>query len=117
MGFSGAKAAARGETPPHCGDSTGTPAAGSRGTDGTGGTGETGKPVDTDTAAVGNPRLAEPTGKGGRVDRPPQTQAGTASWPACVLQGAVVCSGCVGGKGGTRGTEVRLNELEEEEKK
>lgn len=38
-------------------------------------------------AAAGTPRFAEPTGRRGREDRPPQTQAGTASWPACVLRG------------------------------
>lgn len=78
-GFSGGGAGAG--TPPGSGGSTGIPAGG---TGGTGGTGETG---DTGTAAAGTPRFADPTGKRGREDRPPQTRAGTASWPACVLRG------------------------------
>jgi len=76
MGFSGARAGAG--TPPGSGGSTGIPAGG------IGGTGET---ADIGTAVAGTPRFADPTGRRGREDRPPQTQAGTASWPACVLWG------------------------------
>lgn len=57
------------------------------GTGGIQGTGETG---GTGTAAAGTPRFAEPTSKRGKEERPPQTQAGTASWPACVLRGEEV---------------------------
>ncbi len=79
MGFSGAGAGAG--APPGSGGSTGIPAGG---TGGIGGTGETG---DIDKAAAGTPQFADPTGRRGREDRPPQTRAGTASWPACVLWG------------------------------
>ncbi len=81
MGFSGAGAGAGAGTPPGSGGSTGIPAGG---TGGIGGTGETG---DTGMAVAGTPRLADPTGRRGREAWPPQTQAGTASWPACVLWG------------------------------
>lgn len=77
MGFSEAGAGA----PPGSGGSIGIPAGSTDGTGGTEGTGDIG------TAAAGTPRFADPTGKRGREDRPPQTQAGTASWPACVLWG------------------------------
>lgn len=69
------------------------------GTGGIQGTEETG---GTGTAAAGTPRFAEPTGKRGREDRPPQTRAGTASWPACVLRGEEV-EDVVGGTRGPRG--------------
>lgn len=87
MGFSGAGAGAG--IPPGSGGSTGLPAGG------TGGIGGTGETDDIGMAAAGTPRFAEPTGRRGREDRPPQTQAGTASWPACVLRG--------GGRGGCGG--------------
>lgn len=85
-GFSGAGAEASDSTPPGSGDGTGTPAGGTDDTGGTGGTGDIGM------TAAGIPRFADPTDRRGREDRPPQTRAGTASWPACVLWG--------GGKGG-----------------
>lgn len=72
------------------------------GTAGIQGTGETG---GTGMAAAETPRFAEPTGKRGREDRPPQTQAGTASWPACVLRGEeveVIVGGARGRRGGKR---------------
>lgn len=78
MDFSGAMAGA-GSTLPYFGGSTGILVGG---TDDTGGTGET---DDTGMAAVGTPQFADPTDIWGREDRPPQTQAGTSSWPACVL--------------------------------
>lgn len=80
-GFSGAGAEAWDGTPPGSGGRTGTPAGG---TDDTGGTGGT---ADIGTTAAETPRFADPTGRRGREDRPPQTRAGTASWPACVLRG------------------------------
>lgn len=40
----------------------------------------------TGMAVAQIPQFAEPTGRQGKEDRPPQTQAGTAFWPACVLQ-------------------------------
>lgn len=49
-------------------------------------TGGTGTAAAAAAAAAQIPRLAEPTGRQGKEDQPPQTQAGTASWPACVLQ-------------------------------
>lgn len=75
-------------TSPETGGSTGTPADGTGDTGGTLGPGvtDTGD-TDTDPAAAGTPRFAEPTDRRGREDRPPQTRAGTASWPACVLWG------------------------------
>lgn len=79
MGSSGE--AAGGGTPL---DSAGSMITLAGGTAGIQGTGETG---GTDTAAAGTPRFAGPTGKRGKEDRPPQTRAGTASWPACVLRG------------------------------
>lgn len=72
------------------------------GTGGIQGTGETG---GTGTAAAGTPRFAEPTSKRGKEERPPQTQAGTASWPACVLWGEEIediVSKTSGQKGGKR---------------
>lgn len=72
------------------------------GTGGMQGTGETG---GTGTAAAGTPRFAEPTSKRGKEERPPQTQAGTASWPACVLWGEEIedkVSRTSGQKGGKR---------------
>lgn len=87
MGFSGAGAGAG--IPPGSGGSTRIPAGG------TGGIGGTGETDDIGMAAAGTPRFAEPTGRRGREDRPPQTQADTASWPACVLRG--------GGRGGCGG--------------
>lgn len=80
--FSGAVAGAG--TRPDSGGSTRTPAGGSGGIGDTGGTVETG---DIGNAVAGAPRFADPTGRQGREDRPPQTRAGTASWPACVLWG------------------------------
>ena len=65
----------------------------------TGGTAGPGVTGGTGTAAAGTPRFADPTGRRGREDRPPQTRAGTASWPACVLRG--------GGRGGVQGAEVK----------
>lgn len=50
--------------------------------------------------AAGTPRFADPTGRRGREDRPPQTRAGTASWPACVLWGEEKEGGGEFGKGG-----------------
>lgn len=82
MGFSEAEAGVG--TPLGSGGSTLILAGGTGGSGGTVGTGETGC---TGTAAAGTPRFAEPTGRRGREDRPPQTRAGTASWPACVLRG------------------------------
>lgn len=81
MDFSGAGAGAGTGTQPGSDGSTRIPAGG---TGDTGGTVETG---DIGIAAAGTPRFADPKGRQGREDRPPQTRAGTASWPACVLWG------------------------------
>lgn len=64
---------------------------GSTGPAGGGGADDAGEFVDTGTAAAaaapgGTLQFADHTGRRGRVDRPPQTRAGTASWPACVLR-------------------------------
>lgn len=93
-GSSGAGAGAG--TRPDSGGSTGI-AAGDTG--GTGVTGDTG----TTAAAAATPRFADPTDRRGREDRPPQTRAGTASWPACVLWGEEEEE--VVGFGGGRGEE------------
>lgn len=87
--------AAGGGTPLGSSGSTITLAGGTAGIQGTGETG------GTDTAAAGTPRFAGPTGKRGKEDRPPQTRAGTASWPACVLRGEEV-EGVVGRTRGRR---------------
>lgn len=67
-------------TLPGCGGRTDARVGGTESNEDTGGTGTAA------AAAAQIPRLAEPTGKQGKEDQPPQTQAGTASWPACVLQ-------------------------------
>lgn len=67
-------------TLPGCAGITDVRTGGTESNEDTGGTGTAA------AAAAQIPRLAEPTGRQEREDRPPQTQAGTASWPACVLQ-------------------------------
>lgn len=68
-------------TLPGCDGTTDARTGGTESNKDTGGTG-----TAVAAAAAQSPRLAEPTGRQGKEDRPPQTQAGTASWPACVLQ-------------------------------
>lgn len=71
-------------TLPDCGGITDARTGGTQSNEDTGGTGTAA--AGGAAAAVQIPRLAEPTGRQGKEYRQPQTQAGTASWPACVLQ-------------------------------
>lgn len=107
-------------TLPGCGGTTGSRAGGTEGNEDTGGTVGTGTAVAVSAAQI-RP-LAEPTGRQGKEDRPPQTQAGTASWPACVLQrlgggyGGQNEGGSLGRRAGQASVGVRRNERSESER-
>lgn len=107
-------------TLPGCGGTTGSRAGGTEGNEGTGSTVGTGTAVAVSAAQI-RP-LAEPTGRQGKEDRPPQTQAGTASWPACVLQrfgggyGGQNEGGILGRRAGEASVGVRSNERSESER-